>query len=258
MPSYVVPNLRASSVASTLTWTMWAPASSDASMALKVAASTSARPPASRVLPGPDSCARPDSLAARCAASICARGDCSPSRDGTTVSSALTCARWYPGMVRSASLLCSVRHGGRAAAPRLRRSRRRVGLQADDVLGPDRNPCQRPAGRLAQARNDGRRRRDVGRLAHALEPVRGFGVRVLEQLYAHGRHVEDRRQQVVRERGVEHLAVVDLNLLEQRDAQPLGAAALDLALERLRVPLPADLLVGLEPVRTSETELGIA
>ncbi len=51
----------------------------------------------------------------------------------------------------------------------------------------------------------------------------------------HGRHVEDRRDQVVGERRVAQAAVRDQDLLHQREAEALRGPALDLALDRLRV-----------------------
>ena len=137
------------------------------------------------------------------------------------------------------------------------RDERLLGVEPDEVLGAHRDARQRAAGGGAQRRGDGGRRGDVGRLADALQPVRRLGVGVLEHLDAHRRHVEDRRQQVVGEGRVEDLAVPDLDLLEQRQPQPLRAAALDLALERLGVHGLAHLLDGGQLDHAHEPQLGV-
>jgi hypothetical protein len=65
---------------------------------------------------------------------------------------------------------------------------------------------------------------------------------LLDQLDLDLRHVEGRRQQVVGERGVRDLAVPQLDLLHQREAEPLSRATLDLADHALRVDREPDVL----------------
>src|SRR3712207_7356253 len=78
-----------------------------------MASRTSERPPASTVVSGPASWARPESLAACFAASIWDCGELSASRDGTIVSSALSSARLYPGITPR-----SLRRSGRCRRDR--------------------------------------------------------------------------------------------------------------------------------------------
>jgi hypothetical protein len=56
------------------------------------------------------------------------------------------------------------------------------------------------------------------------------------------RHVQDRRDQVVGERRVADVAVLELDLLHQGEPEPLGRAAFDLSVHALRVEGPPHVL----------------
>src|SRR5579872_5013790 len=109
----------------------------------------------------------------------------------------------------------------------------RIGSAAGqgDVLQPDGHPIERQPGGGAHGRRDRRSRREGRRLAHAAQPVRRRRVRVLEDLHAERRHVQDRRQQVVGEGRIADLPVLGDDLLQQRQAEALGRSALQLAFE---------------------------
>src|SRR5918998_2097862 len=106
---------------------------------------------------------------------------------------------------------------------------------ARDLLRPDRDAGEGLARGVAEGRDDGRGRGDRWRLADALEAVGGFGVRELQDLHPNGGHVQDGGEEVVRKRGVLDLAVLYLDLLQQSQTETLRYAALDLALQCLRV-----------------------
>ena len=92
-------------------------------------------------------------------------------------------------------------------------------------------------------RVDDRRGRTVDRhLANALRAERSMLVRVAAHHDVHRRRIERRRNDVVRERGVRHPAVAHDDLFEQRVAQSLRAAALDLPGGEQRMNRPAKLV----------------
>ena len=78
-------------------------------------------------------------------------------------------------------------------------------------------------------------------LAHALHAVGDVRLGVLHDLRHHRRHVQERRQQVVGERGVPDHAVLDLKLLQDGQADPLGGTPFELSLHALRVDGPPHL-----------------
>ena len=113
------------------------------------------------------------------------------------------------------------------------------------------------AGRRAHRGDDRGGRCDRRRLGDAVEPVGRVRLGELEDLGAHRRHVEDRRNQVVGEGGVAKAAVGELDLLHQREPEPLGDPALDLPLHRDRVDGPADVLRGGDLDHPHQPELDI-
>ena len=88
-------------------------------------------------------------------------------------------------------------------------------------------------------------------------PYGALRVGELQHVELHRRHVEHGRDQVVGERGVADLAVDDLDLLHQREPEALRDAALDLALDRLRVDRLADVLRGRDLDHAHEPELDV-
>src|SRR6266487_4420269 len=129
--------------------------------------------------------------------------------------------------------------------------------QADDIVRADRDASQGASGRVAERGDDRRGRDDRRRLADALHPVGGVRLRILDELRDDRRHVERRRDQVIREVGVEDAAVPGLDLLHQREAETLGGAALDLALDCLRVDRLADVLRSPDPDDARQAELDV-
>ena len=127
----------------------------------------------------------------------------------------------------------------------------------DHVIGPERDARQRPAGRRADRGHDRGRRGDRRRLADPAQPVRRVRVAELEDVELDRRHVEHRRDQVVGEGRVAHEAVDDLDLLHQREAEPLRDAALDLPLDRERVHRLADVLSGRDLDHPHQSQLGV-
>src|SRR5581483_4350162 len=115
----------------------------------------------------------------------------------------------------------------------------------------------RAPGGVAERRDDGGGRDDRRRLPDALHAVGRVGLRVLDQLADHRRHVERRRDQVVGEARVRDQAVARLDLLHQREAEPLGRPALDLTGDRLRVDRPADVLRRADPDHAREPEVDV-
>lgn len=109
------------------------------------------------------------------------------------------------------------------------------GPQADKVVGGDRSAVQRAAGGITQRGDDGRGGDDGRHLADTLESVGSTWVRLLHRVGLDGRHVQDRGDQVVGERGVPDDPVLNPELLHQGKAEPLGGAAFDLTLEPHRV-----------------------
>src|ERR687898_1930420 len=124
---------------------------------------------------------------------------------------------------------------GVPAAARLRRPARRLLGDAHDLLRLHGHPCELPTGGVTQGGDYGGGRGYGRGLADALEAVGGLGVGELQDLRPHGRHVEDRGDQVVGEGGILDLTLLYLDLLEQGEPEPLRYATLDLALQRLRV-----------------------
>ena len=116
---------------------------------------------------------------------------------------------------------------------------------------------ERPSGRGAHRAHHRRRRRDRRRLADALAPVRRQRVAELEHLHAHGRHVQDGRDQVVGERRVPQTRARDEDLLHQREAESLRDPALDLALDGLRVERASDVLHRRDLDHPDEPELAV-
>src|SRR5215218_466393 len=128
-----------------------------------VARSTSLRPPASTVVSGPASRARPDPLAASFAASTCSCGGLSAAGEVMTSSSALSCALSYPG-ITSLSFRrggrCRSTHGHPAAEARSAASRRcRLSAPAS------REPPELLAGGVPEGRHYGGGGGDRRRLA---------------------------------------------------------------------------------------------
>ena len=76
-----------------------------------------------------------------------------------------------------------------------------------DLVRPDGRPPQRLSGRVPHRRHDGCGRHDGGGLADALDAVRRVGLGILDQDRFDRRHVERRRQEVVREARVHDPAV---------------------------------------------------
>ena len=113
------------------------------------------------------------------------------------------------------------------------------------------------AGRGAERGDDRGGRDDGRRLADALHAVGRAGLRILDQLGDDRRHVERRRDQVVGEARVRDQAVARPDLLHQREAEALGGATLDLALDRERVDRLADVLRRPDPDEPCEAELDV-
>ena len=123
--------------------------------------------------------------------------------------------------------------------------------------GPHRRaPSSRP-GRVAQRGDDRRGRHDRRRLADALHAVGRVRLRLLDELGHDRRHVERRRDQVVREARVRDHAVARQDLLHHREAEPLRRAALDLALDRLPVHRLADVLRRADPHDARQSEVDV-
>src|SRR5215204_396824 len=146
---------------------------------------------------------------------------------------------------------------GVPAAAGLRRLARRFLGDAHDLLRFHGDASQFLACGVAQG-GDYRRGRGYGRrLAHAFQAVGRFGVGELQYLHPHGGHVQYRGDQVVREGGVLDLALLDLDLLEQGEPEPLRDASLDLTLQRLRVYGLAHVLRCRYLDDPDQTELGV-
>ena len=88
-----------------------------------------------------------------------------------------------------------------------------------------------------------------------LSAVGRAGLGLLDELGHDRGHVEGRRDQVVGEGGVADHAVLELQLLHQREAEPDRRAALDLALSALRVDRAADVLRGRDLHDSHQPEL---
>ena len=113
------------------------------------------------------------------------------------------------------------------------------------------------AGRVAQRRDDRGGRDDRRRLADALDAVGRVRVGILDQHRLDRRHVERGRDQVVGEARVRDQPVARLDLLHHGEAEALRDPALDLALDRLPVDRPADLLRGADPDDAGEAEIDV-
>ena len=88
-------------------------------------------------------------------------------------------------------------------------------------------------------------------------PYGAFGIGELEHVQPDRRHVQDGGNQVVGEGRVAHQAVRHLDLLHHRQAEALGDAALDLALDGLRVQCLAHILRGGDLHHLHQAELGV-
>ena len=97
----------------------------------------------------------------------------------------------------------------------------------------------------------------VGGSPTPLTPYGASGSGILDQLRDDRRHVERRRDQVVGEARVRDQAVAGLDLLHQREPEALRGAALDLALDRLRVDRLADVLRRADPDDARQPELDV-
>ena len=115
-------------------------------------------------------------------------------------------------------------------------------LLAVEVIGQNRPDRARVIEAILQ-RNDGWRRAERDDLVGGLGETAPLD-RVLEHVDAHRRHVEQRGDQVVRERRVAHEPVDHLDLLHHRESEALGAAAVDLAEHGVGVHPEADGLDG--------------
>src|SRR2546430_4057451 len=101
-------------------------------------------------------------------------------------------------------------------------------LFRSDIVGADRHAIELLTRRGADRRNDRRRARYGRRLADPLGAVWRVGMRILDELGHHRRHVERRRQQVIGEGRVAHEPVAKLHLLHHREPEALCDAAFDL------------------------------
>ena len=122
------------------------------------------------------------------------------------------------------------------------------------VVRPHGPACSQP--RVAD-RRPRRRRDDRRRLADPLDAVRRVRLGILDEHGHDRRHVERGRDQVVGEARVRDHAVARLDLLHQREPEALRGAALDLALDRLRVDRAPDVLRGPDPDDPRQAELDV-
>src|SRR5919106_5432626 len=129
--------------------------------------------------------------------------------------------------------------------------------QSDDVVGADRHPRQLAAGRVAERGNDRCGGHDRRRLADALDAVGRVRLGLLDELRRDRRHVEESREEVVREVGIEDHPVAYLDLLHEREPETLRGASLDLALDRERVERVPDVLRRPDPDDAREPELDV-
>src|SRR6266849_2921478 len=93
-------------------------------------------------------------------------------------------------------------------------------LRIDEVVRAHRHAGDRAAAGRSDGGHDRRARRDGWRLADTFQAVGRVGVAKLQDIHAHGRHVERGRKKVVGERGVADDAVLDLDLLHHRQTEP--------------------------------------
>src|SRR6266545_5664063 len=129
--------------------------------------------------------------------------------------------------------------------------------QADDIVRANGHARQVATGRVAERRDDGGRRDHRRRLTDALHAIGRAWLRILDELRDDRRHVERRRDEVVGEVRVEDLPVPGLDLLHQRQPEPLGGATLDLAFDRLRVDRFPDVLRRPDPDDARQAELDV-
>src|SRR5262249_31165393 len=128
---------------------------------------------------------------------------------------------------------------------------------AGDALGGDGQPGDADAHRVLDGVGDRGGRWGDGRLA---DPARAEGPEALARLDHDGLDVGNvarARDQVGGERRGEVHAVLDDDLFHQRVAEPLHRAALDLALDRLRVDGAADVVGGHELQHADHAGLGV-
>ena len=71
-----------------------------------------------------------------------------------------------------------------------------------------------------------------------------MGIGEFQDIHLHRRHIEDGRQEIVRERRVAQLAVHQLDLFHQSQPEALGRPALDLPDHGLRIQRPSYVLRG--------------